>query len=485
MTYPFGSPDFYGGGRNASAQFKSAPFSGPSRVLLVAINGNLLPPIFHQDTALQRTRVVFVPPNQPHDFEPANSLPGVFKHPLPPMPRALAPARQQRPRLVRGEILHDNEGRIYEKIGSNIRPLRNLVSGPHGQVLELIPSADSDREFWPSVAGESCADPERAEGEEPAYYPHQQEHMQAVTEPPPLSSPPSRGRDERGHSVIEREEETPSRAPYRKLFADPGQRRVVRLGDFKALLTAQLAHPERLRDSHWLPCYLQVYEPCAPQRLDSLAASALGDPALAWQLQFLSDALARRLGLTALLKPRPRPQISANARRPGDILPYERLFRFQIERDPTAEDTPLNDDNQAVNPTGAPRTPMRNRDSIPVAGIGLRKSIPERMIKPWEFRVTRDEALYDMNVAKAFAGCFSSLARWLKGLIRHRSETKKWRLLLSGKSADEQLWAVRLPRGGVSHPAIREWARKKLEAGGYDPQVMLLEWEIFWRRKGV
>jgi hypothetical protein len=62
---------------------------------------------------------------------------------------------------------------------------------------------------------------------------------------------------------------------------------------------------------------------------------------------------------------------------------------------------------------------------------------------------------------------------------------KKWRLLLSGKSADEQLWGIRPPSGGVSQPAIREWARKTLEAAGYDSQAMLLEWEIFWRRKGV
>jgi len=37
----------------------------------------------------------------------------------------------------------------------------------------------------------------------------------------------------------------------------------------------------------------------------------------------------------------------------------------------------------------------------------------------------------------------------------------------------------------VSHTAIREWARKTLEAAGYDSQAMLPEWEIFWRRKGV
>jgi hypothetical protein len=399
------------------------------------------------------------------------------------MPRPPAPATQQQARLVRGEILHDNQGRMYEKIGSNIRPLHNLVSGPRGQVLELFPSAASDREFRPSVPGEPRADTERAEGEEPAGSNHRQAQTEDVTEPPPLTSPLSRGRDEREHSFIEREKEKPSRAPYRKLFPDPGQRRVVRLGDFKAMLTAQLVHPERLRDSHWIPCYLQVYEACGPQRLDSLAATALGDPKLAWQFQFLTDPLARRLGLAPLLKP--RPQISTTTRHPGGILPYERLFRFQVERDPTVQDSVMGDNEQVAPSAATPWTPMRSPGLSSPAGSGLRKSIPERMIKPWEFRATRDEALYDMNVAKAFAGCFSSLARRLKGLIGHRGEMKKWRLLLSGKSADEQLWSVRPPSSGVSHPAIREWARKTLEAGGYDPQVMLVEWEIFWRRKGV
>jgi hypothetical protein len=58
-------------------------------------------------------------------------------------------------------------------------------------------------------------------------------------------------------------------------------------------------------------------------------------------------------------------------------------------------------------------------------------------------------------------------------------------VLLSGKSADEQLWAVRPPKGGVFHSAIRDWAYKTLETAGYDPRTMLLEWEIFWRRKGL
>jgi hypothetical protein len=33
--------------------------------------------------------------------------------------------------------------------------------------------------------------------------------------------------------------------------------------------------------------------------------------------------------------------------------------------------------------------------------------------------------------------------------------------------------------------AIKDWARSTLALAGYESQSMLLEWEVFWRRKGV
>ena len=477
MTYPFIIPNSHGGRNNVSAYFRPDRFPGPSRIILVAVNSEMLPPIFHQETVLQRMRIVSMAPDQPDDVEPANLLPGVFKRPLPPMPRPQAPAMESA-RLVRGEILHDNQGRMYEKTGNNIRPLNQLVAGPHGQVLELFPGAASNRELWYSPGS-----PPHADIDEEKAAQHHQAQTEDATDLPPLTSPPLRGRNETGHSLTEPAIEKPLRAPYRKLFPDPGQRRVVRLGDFKALLTAQLLHPERLRDSHWIPCHLQVYEACVPQRLDSLAADALGDQKLAWQFQFLSDAVARRLEVAPPLKP--RWPIPPGARRPGDILPNERVFRLEVERDPTADNAPARADNSPANPAAAHWAPAQAAAANVPAGGTPKKSIPERLIKPWEFRISREEALYDMNVAKPFAGCLSSLARRLLALIGGGGEAKKWRLLLSGKSADEQLWTVRPPRGGLSHAAIREWARRTLEAAGYDSQAMLLEWEIFWRRKGV
>jgi len=60
---------------------------------------------------------------------------------------------------------------------------------------------------------------------------------------------------------------------------------------------------------------------------------------------------------------------------------------------------------------------------------------------------------------------------------------KKWRAMLKGKSLDDQLWAVTPPRGFSYHPAVRRWAGEALTQAGYDPERMLLEWEILWRRR--
>ena len=103
MTYPFGSPDFYGRSRNAAAEF------GASRVVLVALNGDLMPSIFYQSTPLQRTRVTLVPENQPNEWEPSDALPEKFRRPLPALPRTVTspPPAPTRARPVRGEILRD------------------------------------------------------------------------------------------------------------------------------------------------------------------------------------------------------------------------------------------------------------------------------------------------------------------------------------------------------------------------------------------
>src|SRR5262249_8814935 len=124
-----------------------------------------------------------------------------------------------------------------------------------------------------------------------------------------------------------------------------------------------------------------------------------------------------------------------------------------------------------------------------VASSGLRtsmrKSIPEQFNKPWDFRFTREQALYEMNVASAFAGPLRRLWHGIKRLFAGKGELRKWQALLYGKNLDEQLWGARPPRGSLERPEVREWARRTLEMAKYDPSQGLLEWEVFWRRKGV
>src|SRR5262245_13283361 len=89
---------------------------------------------------------------------------------------------------------------------------------------------------------------------------------------------------------------------------------------------------------------------------------------------------------------------------------------------------------------------------------------------------------------RAFRGGLRAFIRSLTNRFGRRTARReawrKWQALLSGKSCDEQLWAVRPPRGMIASPAVRDWAIRALEWAGYDPRVMLVEWEIYWRRKG-
>jgi hypothetical protein len=115
----------------------------------------------------------------------------------------------------------------------------------------------------------------------------------------------------------------------------------------------------------------------------------------------------------------------------------------------------------------------------------LKTTIPEQWIKPWEFQISREEALYDMRAAASSRNAPLAFIRDLTNRFAHGQAWRKWQALLAGKSLDEQLWAVRPPRGTIARAAVRDWARQTLEQAGYDTRVMLAEWEIFWRRKGL
>jgi hypothetical protein len=473
MAHPFGSPNSSRNPYNGSAEFEGSRRFGRSRVFLVAIHGGVLPPIVQERSPMQRMRVVVLSSNRASEFDSADLLPGGFRHALPPMPSAPPVPQEKRlqPRPVRGEILRGQEGHLYEKVGEQIRPLHKLVSGSRGQVLELVPSQQPISEITvPADSDEPSVESPPAQSAIPPYSHRQRQQNGKLTSAAPAAALAA---------------ENPRPAPYRKFFPDPGQGRVIRLGDFKALLAPQLANPERLRDTHRLACYLQVYEATTAQRLESLAASVLGDAGRVSQLQPMTEHITHQLGLTSLLRIRPR--VPGNfPREVGLLLPYERVFRLQLAQDPTADDVAPIERQAAMNfPMKDPFTSGDVQRPAPAQGPGLKNVIPERYIKPWEFKLSRDEALYDMNVKATFASWFSSLNMRLKGWMSDRGELKKWQILLSGKNADEQLWAVRPPKRGLSHPAIRDWACKTLETAGYNPQTMLLEWEIFWRRKGL
>jgi len=111
-------------------------------------------------------------------------------------------------------------------------------------------------------------------------------------------------------------------------------------------------------------------------------------------------------------------------------------------------------------------------------------AVPAEYLKPWEFRFTRDEVLYDMTVASTLQGKLTRIATRLRDAFAWARQSRKWRTILAGKSAQAQLWGVPPPKGWRTAPVMREWARRTLEIAGSDPSVMLVEWEVFWRRKG-
>jgi hypothetical protein len=121
---------------------------------------------------------------------------------------------------------------------------------------------------------------------------------------------------------------------------------------------------------------------------------------------------------------------------------------------------------------------QRIGNPINPAPNGPKKMIPERWIKPWEFQISREEAMYDMQLKPSFRSTVAAL-------FGNRRSWRKWQALLAGKSLDEQLWAVRPPEGRLAQPSVREWARRTLAQAGYDENAMVAEWEIFWRRKGM
>jgi hypothetical protein len=404
-----------------------------SRMLLVTVPPEQMPPVSFGSTLFQRARIVIFhdggvgDPAGFRDIDPTHVLGEL------PLLRAAAAmaapsAPGPRPRRLRGELLCDEAGRLYEKIGSYVRPIHQLVAGPRGEVLDLAPPSQARSGNAADVIDVPDAD---------------------------VSAPSTSDNDE------------PSVAAYRELTPRSAQPRIVRFGEFKTMLGPQLLHPERLRDAHRLSCQVRVFEAARKQRLDAFAADVLGGAST--QLLQLTPALAARLDIGELISAR-----AHHVREPGWILPGERVVLLAVLHDPTAM--------AVASPPPAGPVGAADRVTPPADAPRPRATIPERFLAPWQFAFSRDEAIYDLD-QRSSRPWRSLIERLVTAPLAGR-EHRKWQALLAGRGVDDQLWAVRPPRGWLTSGEVRAWARRTLESGGYDASAMLREWEIYWQRKG-
>jgi hypothetical protein len=421
-------------------------------IFFVGIQRDISPPLVFGHSRLQRMRVIVVEPRDldPNPFDDEATEPQLLPEVLPqlPPPSALPRHLLRESRLVTGEILRGENDELYEKIGNRIWRLRRLACSPYGEILDVpLDLPESAPRPAPSRARVAAARVCEEEKQAPT--------VTVEAEPAAETSP----------------------AVLRSLLPEPGQWRVVCFGSFKQMLAPQLAHPERLRDVHRLPCYVQVYEATAPQKFEALARAVCGDRASLSDIQPLTHSLVMDLQLAPLLSAPARIPPSAQ-REAGVVLPGERVFRLQLANDPTAEQPPLKTFEPSA--VGQPSS-----DTHASTLLALKTAIPECFLKPWEFHASREEALYDLSCASTFRGWLGGKLRRLVHCLAFRHELRRWQVLLSGKSVDEQLWSVRPPRGGLTHPFVQSWAKNAIELAGYDARNMLTEWQIFWRRKGA
>jgi hypothetical protein len=425
-----------------------AGFPDPHQLLQLAMERALAPPLIHMRSMLQPMRVIVVQPDSVDANVGANQDFG--SQTLLPLPQATDSfpyaESEFRQRVVQGEILSDENGQLYEKLGDRIRQIHQLASGPSGELIELAPAGQVRLHLLGAPAGPRIVGRHKTTN---APAEHEQVGAFASTFIPLTSSP-----------------EKPAVPTHRKLFADPGQWRVVWWGEFKEILAKQLAHPERLRDSYRLPCYVQVFETERAVTIDELAAAYALENERQTPLYFLTDEIATKLDLISLLPPLVG-QPGNEQRAPRSLLPHDRVFRLLVANDPTVDVANL-------------KTP----ESKTAPNAMLKLEIPARFIKEWEFKISREEALYDMNARPTISGLVGRFFHRFR-VFKLRNEFRKWQALLAGRDLDEQLWGVRPPGDMLGHTFVRDWLVRTLMRGGYDSQKMTSEWEVFWRRKQV
>lgn len=460
------------------AFFEPSPESGTnadcgginfSQLLLLAIERALAPPLVHRRNLFQPMRIVVVDPTLLAQSMAGGEVqfesPQVLPRALPAPMGSVNPGPFQR-RAVRGEILSDESGRLYEKLGRQIRPIHQLASGQFGEVIDLVPTASTATRMPPRASA------------------------RPIVEPPVKSTAGAIQEVDAGKNVDSTKSEfvplrqpqpqqQPASASHRKLFADPGHWRVLWFGEFKEILAAQLAHPERLRDTYRLPCYVQVLEIERTISIEQLAAVYKSDNEHQARFYFLTDEMAAKLDLVLPLRPAPAPH---SKREPNTLLAHDRVFRLLAANDPTIDVTMSHSKLQSTFTKTQSSAPI-GKASEPLSAP-LKDSVPNHLVKEWEFKLTREEASYDMNMKPGFGALLRRFWRRLR-VRKTSNEFRKWQTLLAGRSVDEQLWAVRPPAGALAESLVREWALKTLELGGYDSRKMMREWEIFWRRRGL
>jgi len=328
-------------------------------------------------------------------------------------------------RILYGEMLCDETGQLYERIGDNIRRLNHLIGGPSGELLDMDPSAS-----W--TAPVQGHDPDVIDGE-----------IEVDDEPVRSSSPNS-------DAAV-------------RLLLPPGTRRVVQFGDVRTIVESQLARPDRLRSVHRLPCFIQVVEAVRTQHVSALAPlQPNGEPGRA-AIERLTPSLGAIFAVASLVRPsKSHGAVPSDTARAG-----ERFILIQLASDPTAAMTPRSPSEQGPPSADPPKV-----------------TIPAACLRAWEFVRSREEAEYDA-ASDASRGWCGRTVEAIRRVVCDRAAYRRWHALLSGRTTDEQLWMVKPPAHSMSNPAVRAWAGAVLASAGYDGTSMMREWEIFWRRKGV
>jgi hypothetical protein len=446
------------------------------RISLIALHEELQLPTHHGPVGTRRLKIMRI--EQSTVLPSALTLPrSPLQEPMPvsaqlaPAPRRTLPPPQPEPPELEGwldgqrvylrsvdEAMADEAGNFYEVHGQQLRPLGALVRDERGRIFEVQPA----REAQPDAT-----EHRRASASEP-----EQSRLASTTTNGYHTETTSRPARTQG---IQTE---PSPA-YRTIVATPGLYLKLPWVRVKSELAPYLKHPAKLRDHDVLECHAQIYEAQRTLPAAQLAALALGDAAFASQLHPLTHAKAQILGTPQLFKPTREPfETRATSRQ---IYAGQRVYRLWPVFDPTVE---------RDNTSGRLSAASTKKDATP------RNQIPQQYLNPLQFKYSREEVLYDMQGVlgtlppeSAVLACWFFIypLRLLKALstsISSIGRMRKWRAMLEGKSPDEQLWGVTPPRGFSYHPTVRHWAEETLTQAGYDPERILLEWEIFWRRKG-